>query len=75
MTYLLKIRRERVSLINDKNDEEVSLTDIVIDYEGGMVRGNYVWQAFLDHQHPERPNRFSVARKLGKYKPKINKYG
>lgn len=72
MPYILKIRKENAS---GESFEEIPLSDIVIDYDDGMVRANWVWQAYLDHEHPEKPNRFSIARKLEKYKPKINKHG
>lgn len=72
MTYLLTIKKGKIS---SDDFEEIPLNDIIIDYEGGVVRASYAFQAFLDHQHPERPNRFSVARKLDKYKPKVPKYG
>ena len=75
MTYILKIRKEKVSFINNGDtSEEIPLTDISIDFEDGVAKASYVWQAFLDHQIPGRPNRFSIARKLAKHKPKINKY-
>lgn len=72
MNYLLTIRNGKIS---SDDFEEISLKDIVIDYDGGVVRASYAFQAFLDHQHPERPNKFSIARKLDKYKPKVSKYG
>jgi hypothetical protein len=74
MREILNIRKEKVS---GEDFEEMPLADILISYEDGMVRADYVWQAYLDHCHPEKPNRFSVARKLDKYKPKVkvNKYG
>ena len=73
MKTVFNIIKENIS--EDGSFEETPLKDIIISYDGGMVRADYVWQSYLDHSEPGKPNRFSIARKLDKYKPRVQKYG
>lgn len=74
MRTVINIKKESVSS-DDGDFEETPLSEIIIAYEGGFVRADYVWQSYLDHAYPGKPNRFSIARKLDNYKPKVQKYG
>ena len=78
MRYLIDIKREKVvsfSLYDPKTEtatnlgiDSIPLKDILIYCEDGVFSGNLVFQALLDHELPYLPNRFSIARKLAKYK-------